>query len=192
MVRFADHSGSNSHRFSTQLIEKSDSKALPIAAAPIFGLAPPGQTDFRLRSGGFTILELLVVLVIAAIMVAVTPPLISSALPGVELKSAARKIAANLRMARSQAISSRAETTFSIDVEERLFSVSGSKRTHTLPADMKISLLTVESETSGEDAGAIRFFPQGGSTGGRVTLSQDKREYAVDVDWLTGRIRILE
>ncbi len=146
----------------------------------------------RLRSGGFTILELLVVLVIAAIMVAVTPPLISSAIPGVELKSAARKVAAALRMARSQAISSRLETTFSIDVEERLFSVSGSKRTHSLPDDIKISLLTVESETSGEDAGAIRFFPQGGATGGRVTLSQDKREYAVDVDWLTGRIQILD
>ena len=137
-------------------------------------------------------MELLVVLVIAAIMIAVTPPLISSVIPGVEQKSAARKIAAALRLARSHAITSRTEATFSIDLKQRLFSVSGRKKTFDLPDDIKITLLTVESETSGEEAGTIRFFPQGGSTGGRVTLTQDKREYAVDVDWLTGRIRILD
>jgi len=50
-----------------------------------------------MRQGGFTLLELMVVLAIAAIMMTVVPPLLSSALPGAQLKSAARQLAAGLR-----------------------------------------------------------------------------------------------
>ena len=55
-----------------------------------------------------------------------------------------------------------------------------------LPA---VLLLAACSE---QDTGAIRFFPDGSSTGGRVTLMVGERSYAVDVDWLTGRVRVLE
>ena len=43
-----------------------------------------------------------------------------------------------------------------------------------------------------EARGAIRFFPDGSSTGGRITLSTDRLAYLVDVDWLTGKIHLLE
>jgi general secretion pathway protein H len=43
-----------------------------------------------------------------------------------------------------------------------------------------------------ERQGAIRFFPDGGSNGGRVTVASGERKYEVDVDWLTGRVAILE
>ena len=46
---------------------------------------------------GFTLLELLVVLALATLLIALVPPLISAALPGVELKSSARKVAASVR-----------------------------------------------------------------------------------------------
>jgi general secretion pathway protein H len=38
----------------------------------------------------------------------------------------------------------------------------------------------------------VRFFPDGGSNGGRITLAAGDRKYDVDVDWLTGRVAILE
>ena len=41
-------------------------------------------------------------------------------------------------------------------------------------------------------SGAIRFFPDGGSNGGRLTLAAGERKFNVDVDWLTGRVAILE
>ncbi len=141
---------------------------------------------------GFTLLELMVVLVIAAIMMTVVPPMISSALPGAQLKSAARQLAAGLRSARNQALVSRQETSLVVDLEKHRFRVSGRKHDYPIPESLKIDLLTVESELLGEKRGGIRFFPQGGSTGGRITLSNGKRALGVDVDWLTGKVRILQ
>jgi general secretion pathway protein H len=40
--------------------------------------------------------------------------------------------------------------------------------------------------------GAIRFYPDGGSNGGRVTLAAGERKFEIDVDWLTGRIAVLD
>jgi general secretion pathway protein H len=141
-------------------------------------------------SRGFTLLELLVVLVVAALLFAVTPPLVSKALPGVELRSSARKLVAGLRMTRDAALVSGEEQVLTIDTEARNFTVRG--RTHSLPETAEVELFTAESELLSEYAGGIRFFPTGGATGGRITLAGSGRQYAVDVDWLTGKVRILE
>ncbi|HIE53987.1 MAG TPA: type II secretion system protein GspH [Chromatiaceae bacterium] len=141
---------------------------------------------------GFTLLELIVVLAIAAVMMTVVPPLISSALPGAQLKSAARQVAAGLRVARNQALVQRRESSLVIDLEKRDFRVSGRPRSYSIPDSLKIELLTAESERLSERRAGIRFFPAGGSTGGRITLSSGKRALGVDVDWLTGKVRILE
>lgn len=131
-------------------------------------------------------------LAIAAIMLTIVPPMISSALPGAELKSAARKVAAGLRYARNKSLSSDQETILMLDLESKQFTVSGKKKNFQIDQDLDLTLLTAESEMVAENKGAIRFFPDGGSTGGRISLSTDKRKYAVDVDWLTGKVRIME
>ena len=43
-----------------------------------------------------------------------------------------------------------------------------------------------------ETRGGIRFFPDGSSTGGYIALADDKTEYRVKVDWLTGHISIAD
>ena len=78
---------------------------------------------------GFTLLELIVVLAIAAIMMAVVPPVISSALPGAEIKSAARQLAAGLRFARNHALTSDEEAVLLVDLEQKTFRVTGKKKT---------------------------------------------------------------
>ncbi|TCV91049.1 hypothetical protein EC912_1171, partial [Luteibacter rhizovicinus] len=39
--------------------------------------------------------------------------------------------------------------------------------------------------------GRIRFFPDGSSTGGRVTLGRGTREWHVNVGWLTGAVSVV-
>ena len=145
-----------------------------------------------MRQRGFTLLELMVVLAIAAVMMTIVPPMISRALPGAELKSASRQLAAGLRMARNQALVSRRDARLILDLEKHRFEITGRKRSHSIPESLKIDLLTVESERLGDDRAGIRFFPEGGSTGGRITLTQGSRALGVDVDWLTGKVRILD
>jgi general secretion pathway protein H len=141
---------------------------------------------------GFTLVELLLVLVIAAMVAAVAPPLLSAAMPGLQLKSTAREMAAALRYARGQAIAGQQEGMVNLDLEERRFAVTGRSNDYAIPDGIAVLLDTVRSELHGERGGAIRFYPDGSSTGGRVTLSRGESSYKVDVDWLTGRVRILD
>jgi general secretion pathway protein H len=134
----------------------------------------------------------MLVLFIAALLVGLTPPLISSVMPGVKLKGAAREIAAGLRYARDYAVLQRSDAALTLDLKERAYTVSGRGRTFHIPDGLEVLLDTVKSEMVGERTGAIRFYPDGSSTGGRVTLSRGERVYKVDVDWLTGRVRILD
>jgi general secretion pathway protein H len=144
------------------------------------------------QAAGFTLIELVVVLVIAGLLLALAPPLVSKAFPAVELRDAARRVAAGLRVARSRAVSRSEEAVWALDLQRRRFTVTGRDRTYSLPEKLTISLFTAQSELHGEGSGAIRFYPDGSSTGGRVTLARGERSYLVDVDWLTGRVSILE
>lgn len=139
---------------------------------------------------GFTLIEVLVVMILMLLTLSLVPPLFSSGASGVELKAAARQIAAGLRKARSQAVTSRREAALELDVDQKHFTLLGDKKTYRLPAKVDLSLFTAESERTGEKTGAVRFFPDGSSTGGRITLTGGKQEYRVDIDWLTGQVSI--
>lgn len=141
---------------------------------------------------GFTLVEMLVVMVIMLLAYAMTAPMISAGVSGAELKAAARQITAGLRKARSEAVAHKNEVALTVDVERRQFELSGDKRIYHLPEKTEVSLFTAQSELVDAKTGAIRFYPDGSSTGGRVTLSRGERKYMVDVDWMTGRVKILD
>ena len=146
----------------------------------------PGQSHHRVR--GFTLLELLVVLAVISLVVGLAVPRIAGALPGAQIKGAAYDLAVALRAARSHAIRSNQEAVFTLNVESRRYSMAGENKSRDLPADLRVTLETVRSERYDDDTGGFRFFPDGTSTGGRITLTGDDREYQIDVDWLTGKI----
>ena len=119
-------------------------------------------------------------------------PMISSGVSGTELKASARQLAAGLRKARSEAVARRRETVMTVEVEERQFQLSGDPRLYRLPQSVAIQLFTAQSELVTGTTGAIRFFPDGGSTGGRITVTSNQRKYDVDINWLTGQVAILD
>jgi general secretion pathway protein H len=141
---------------------------------------------------GFTLLELLVVLVIAASGYALVVRFTSGGVSGAELKSAARAVAAGLRDARGIAIARQQSTALVLDLEGRSMEVGEGLRARQLPARLDMKLYTAQSEIVDGKRGAIRFYPDGSSTGGRVTLASGERRFLVDVDWLTGRVSIKE
>ena len=144
------------------------------------------------RARGVTLLEILIVLSIMAILAAIVVPIVGGGVSAGELKGATREIAAGLRLARSEALATRKETRVTLDLEGRSFQVERDARTHTLPRQIGLKLFTAQSDLVNEKIGAIRFFPDGGSNGGRITLTAGERKFNVDVDWLTGRVAILD
>ena len=144
------------------------------------------------RHSGFTLLEMLVVLAMLAMVYALIPPMITVGGSTTELKAGARQVAAGLRNARSQAIVSRGEATLTLDVEARSFLLSGDSKSRKLPQQAEIGVYTAQGEVTDASTAAIRFYPDGSSTGGRVSLAMGERKYLIDVDWLTGQVEILD
>ena len=143
-----------------------------------------------MRSRGFTILELLVVLVIGAIAYSLVLGVPFRGPSVADLKAASRTLAAGLRQAQSVALASRSDAVLTLDVEEREFQVTGTEGSRSLPKDLELRLYTAQSEVATERKGSIRFYPDGSSTGGRITVASGERKYLVDVDWITGRVSI--
>ncbi len=144
------------------------------------------------KQDGFTLIELLVVLAIIGLLLTLAPIGLSRMMPGLEVQAAARQLSASLRNARSIAIRDNQEATLTLDLEERRYSLAGETRDYEIDEDIEIKLLTATSEQESEQVGSIRFFPDGTSTGGTVTLTGGGVAYDVLVDWLTGRIEIAE
>ncbi len=140
---------------------------------------------------GFTLIELVVVLTLLGLLLLVLPPVIGSG-GGIGLKAAARDVAAGLKRAQSRAIARNREVAFVLDLNAHHFGVGGEPETRPLPSDVGLRLYTARSELVDSATGAIRFYPDGSSTGGEVSLSAGSQEYHVAVDWLTGRVRVRE
>lgn len=140
---------------------------------------------------GFTLLELLAVLFVMALVATFVVPSLGNG-AAIELKSAARVLAAGLRHTRNQALTANRPAVLAVDVLKHEFQLPSEERVRRLPDRIDIALFAARSEQQDEYRGAIRFFPDGSSTGGRVTLSAGGRTYLVDVDWLTGRVDVIE
>ena len=134
----------------------------------------------------------MIVLMIMAIVAALVVPMLAGGVSNTELRSAARQLAAGLRLARSEAVTQRRETFLVIDVAGRRFKVDRDPQEHMLPRDVELKLYTAQKDLVDDKVGSIRFYPDGGSNGGRITVGSADRKYEVDVDWLTGRVAILD
>lgn len=142
-------------------------------------------------SRGFTLLEMMVVLLLAGVMLGLAVPALNAGSAGLEMKAAARQVGAGLRKARAVAVGERREAVLTLDLAAHTFAVTGDPKTYALPQDVELKLFTAVTETQGDARGAIRFFADGSSTGGRITLGTGEAKQEVDVDWLTGRVKVL-
>lgn len=139
---------------------------------------------------GFTLIELLVVMLIAGLALAVVPPMLSAGLPGLHARSAAQQLLFGLRSARGQAVAAGGEAALELDLERNRYRIG--TREVELGAGVELVLDTARSEIGGAQRGGIRFFADGSSTGGRITVRGGARAWRLDVDWLTGRVALDE
>jgi general secretion pathway protein H len=136
---------------------------------------------------GFSLIELMVVMVLVIALFGLVGTSISRSVRGAELRNEVREVIAGLRHTRGQAVIQRSEQVFRVDADRLVWQAAG-RDPESLPEGLDITLTTARSEMTGENAGGIRFFPDGSSTGGSVLLSVDERKWYVTVGWLTGEI----
>jgi general secretion pathway protein H len=137
---------------------------------------------------GFTLIEMMLVLVIAALMAGVAAPSLMPAITAARFRSAVDDVVSGLRFVRSEALIHGHESVFVLDIDHHAYQLSGKRRNYLLPDSIELELFTAEQERLGARQGGIRFYPDGSSTGGRITLTGAGRREYVDVSWLTGAI----
>lgn len=143
----------------------------------------------RSRQHGFTLLEILMVLGIMAVIATLVTVNVVGRLESVEASASARKIAAALRHTRLTAIRTRESQVLLFDLEGRTVNAPG-RNPEKLPESVTLKLYTATAEVRSEQEAGIRFFPDGGSTGGSVSIAVGQREWRVRVGWLTGDIDV--
>jgi general secretion pathway protein H len=139
------------------------------------------------RDAGFTLIEVLVVLVIlgltAALVLARGP--VRSA--GMEARTAASEVAETLRLGRSVAIAGDRPAAVTIDVASHWLTLDGARRA-LLPASLPLAARMADGTEP--RCAVFDFASDGSATGGTIALGTSARRILVTVDWLTGRVDV--
>lgn len=140
-------------------------------------------------AGGVTLLEMLLVVAIIAAASLLAAAALSGGFAGIQLRSSAKEIAANLRYVRAQALAKGRPQKFVIDPRAHTWT-AGEDRRGEIPRKLGIVFTGTRGLQPRAGEGAILFFPDGASTGGRVQLQAGKAAWNVDVAWLTGEVTL--
>jgi len=143
----------------------------------------------RRTPAGFTLVEIMVVMVIIALIMGLVATSMSRSISAAEARAASRELVASLRYTRARAIIDKAEQVSLVDTENRSYQAPGRDKVE-LPEGVDLTITTATSELVSDAVSGIRFFPDGGSTGGHIELTVNKREYRVNVAWLTGETQL--
>ncbi|MGK9235086.1 GspH/FimT family protein [Inquilinus limosus] len=154
--------------------------------------SPAGDRARRRDCRGFTLLELLVVLVVLATAAALVPPILARGSAQASLKRTVATLASELRQARSDAILRDGPQGVVIDPIGRSFGPLGAPLRHRIGDGIAVDVTSAAIAADRDGRPGIRFLPDGRSTGGTVRLAGQGRTYRVEVNWLTGRVRVQE
>lgn len=139
------------------------------------------------RSAGFSLLEVLLVVALIALAGTLAVAVARGGLEGMRLRATARTLAAELRFTRAQAIATGQVQRFEIDPASLRWQAAG-KHHGEVPKGLGVQFIGAREVQPSAGVGAIAFWPDGGSSGGRVRLGRGSAVWDVDVAWLTGRV----
>ena len=161
---------------------------------------------------GFTLFELLIVILIISLISALVMPRMAASLPGVQLKSTARAVAASLRYARSKSVYESTPYIAIFDNTQKRLAVesietpidaaelngireilnrSHLEKVYEFPAGIDFGVLDNNDAVDDPEVFAIFFFPRGDSTGAKIVLKNLRRkQYTITVDTITGLVAI--
>jgi prepilin-type N-terminal cleavage/methylation domain-containing protein len=140
-----------------------------------------------MKKHGFTLLELLVVMVIAAVIVAVALPSFLSMNRDNDIRYTLRSVHSYLSMARQWAITHREATWLEIPPGENTFVVKGDSgnitETNVLPPTVRLLAFSVDTSGNAEIASNIPFSTAGGTgTEKSYTIIVSREDHTMDME----------
>jgi len=133
---------------------------------------------------------MLAVILLIGIAAAAAAVSVTRGLASARIDAASGELAAALRATRAQAIVHGAQRSFVLDVHTATYRGADGREVR-LPRGMRLGITSAASDQRGDGSARIRFFPDGSSTGGRITLQSGRRQWHVNVSWLTGAVDVV-
>jgi len=138
---------------------------------------------------GVSLLEMLLVIALIAAASLLAAAAFTGGFKGMQLRSTAKEVAAQLRYTRTQAIASGQPQRFVIDPQARTWQAPNG-RNGEIPPSLGVVFTGAREVRPSEGEGAIMFFADGAATGGRIRLTLERAAWDIDVAWLTGEVRL--
>jgi prepilin-type N-terminal cleavage/methylation domain-containing protein len=148
------------------------------------------------RDSGFTVLELILVLVIITMVMAVAYPSLSRGSTALRLRATGRDIMNTFRYAREKAVTEQIGIKVAVDREKQKLILSDylgdGARTYLMPRDIKIQRIALGGNEIATDIGMIvRFLPNGSCDSAEVLLQNERGAWLrVVTDPITGGARM--
>lgn len=153
----------------------------------------------RVHQTGFTLLELLVVLVLLGIVAVLVAPGLGGSLENAKLKTVSRELLAALRVQRSEAIAQGRIITLRFAGDESNYRIDGE------PVNLAEGLSVVYQAATGAVSQGVQgsplpvtgnndlaFYPDGSSSGALLQLRLGEGLRYIRIDWLTGAVSLLD
>lgn len=156
------------------------------AGKGIIRMSPRRNRPLASSTAGYTLAELIVVLVILGLATALIGPRVVGPSAARDLRTASQTLTDMAAQARNQAILSGQDTRLLVDVEAKSLRIEPGGASRKLPERVALTVTSAESERIDFVAG-VRFFPDGSSTGASIDLEADGRPAReVRIEWVTG------
>ena len=135
---------------------------------------------------GFTLMEIMVAVAVAGLVLAVSVPAAARFYESMQYRAAVRDVVTLLSTARHRALQQGRVTDVRINPRARELSLDESVKQ--LPAPLGFTVSSA-AELNNSGTAVIRFYPEGGSSGGEVNIDMPGRSgVRINVDWLIGGI----
>jgi general secretion pathway protein H len=135
---------------------------------------------------GFTLLEMLAVLVILVLAASAVLRAGGGSTEAAEVRSFLIRAEAMMRQARTTAVETSSVQDVVIDTGARRLVHEGTGTGIDVPAGVALDGVIARLPENASGAPAVRFFPDGGSTGATLPFRFRGQVYVLSVNWLTG------
>ena len=149
----------------------------------------------RSAAGGFTLLELVVVLVIGGLLFSLGGPSVRALYDSMEYREAVRDIVSAAKNARRDAFATGEPMDLLLDTDQNRLALTADSPSvradefTALPDILEITVVYAAEVSPKPGLAAIRFYPAGGSSGGEITIVRPSGAGVhLTIDWLLGDV----
>lgn len=138
-----------------------------------------------LNIGGFTLLEILIVMLLISIVLTIASIFLANSLPSRRLEATAREMAAMIRHAKALSQIDGEQKVVTIDLDARNYGIAG-RGSRQIPAGVNVKVIDPFLGEIGGGKYPITCYAGGGINGGTIVMWSNKRAVNIELDPVMG------